>query len=51
MLIGGHTLEDRNPAPDPCSLGLQLVLSVQGSPQLHSLLAQARTPSWRSVVA
>ena len=36
MLIGGHTLEDRNPAPDPCSLGLQLVLSVQGSPS-HSL--------------
>ena len=32
VLIGGHTLEDRNPAPDPCSLGLQLVLSVQGSP-------------------
>ena len=31
-LIGGHTLEDRNPAPNPCSLGLQLVLSVQGSP-------------------
>ena len=36
VLIGGHTLEDRNPAPDPCSLGLQLVLSVQGSPS-HSL--------------
>ena len=35
-LIGGHTLEDRNPPPDPCSLGLQLVLSVQGSPR-HSL--------------
>ena len=32
-LIGGHTLEDRNPAADPCSLGLQLVLSVQGSPR------------------
>ena len=32
VLIGGHTLEERNPAPDPCSLGLQLVLSVQGSP-------------------
>ncbi|WP_392346887.1 selenide, water dikinase SelD [Parasynechococcus sp.] len=31
MLIGGHTLEDRNPAPEPCSLGLQLVLSVQGA--------------------
>ena len=36
VLIGGHTLEDRNPAPEPCSLGLQLVLSVQGSP-IHSL--------------
>ena len=36
VLIGGHTLEERNPAPVPCSLGLQLVLSVQGSP-LHSL--------------
>ena len=36
VLIGGHTLEERNPAPDPCSLGLQLVLSVQGSPH-HSL--------------
>ena len=36
MLIGGHTLEDRNPAPNPCSLGLQLVLSVQGSPH-HNL--------------
>jgi len=35
-LIGGHTLEERNPAPDPCSLGLQLVLSVQGSPS-HSI--------------
>ncbi|WP_115009964.1 selenide, water dikinase SelD [Synechococcus sp. N5] len=33
MLIGGHTLEDRNPAPDPCSLGLQLALTVQGSPR------------------
>ena len=33
VLIGGHTLEERNPAPDPCSLGLQVVLSVQGSPQ------------------
>lgn len=33
VLIGGHTLEDRNPAPDPCSLGVQLVLSVQGSLQ------------------
>ena len=32
VLIGGHTLEDRNPAPNPRSLGLQLVLSVQGSP-------------------
>ena len=31
VLIGGHTLEERNPAPNPCSLGLQLVLSVQGS--------------------
>ena len=36
VLIGGHTLEDRNPAPDPCSLGLQLVLSVQGSPTATS---------------
>ena len=36
VLIGGHTLEERNPAPDPCSLGLQLVLSVQGAPS-HSL--------------
>ena len=35
-LIGGHTLEGRNPAPDPCTLGLQLVLSVQGSPR-HNL--------------
>ena len=35
-LIGGHTLEERNTAPDPCSLGLQLILSVQGSP-IHSL--------------
>ena len=35
-LIGGHTLEDRNTAPDPCSLGLQLVLSVQGAPS-HNL--------------
>ena len=33
MLIGGHTLEDRNPAPDPCNLGLQLALTVQGSPR------------------
>ena len=33
VLIGGHTLEDRNPAPNPCSLGLQLVLSVHGSPR------------------
>ena len=32
-LIGGHTLEERNSTPDPCSLGLQLVLSVQGSPR------------------
>ena len=32
VLIGGHTLEERNPAPAPCSLGLQLVLCVQGSP-------------------
>ena len=31
-LIGGHTLEERNQAPNPNSLGLQLVLSVQGSP-------------------
>ena len=36
VLIGGHTLEERNSAPDPCSLGLQLVLSVQGSPS-HSI--------------
>ena len=34
-LIGGHTLEDRNPAPNPSSLGLQLVLSVQGSPRCN----------------
>ena len=33
VLIGGHTLEARNPAPSPCSLGLELVLSVQGSPR------------------
>ena len=33
VLIGGHTLEARNPAPNPCSLGLELVLSVQGSPR------------------
>ena len=36
LLIGGHTLEERNPTSDPCSLGLQLVLSVQGSPS-HNL--------------
>ena len=36
VLIGGHTLEDRHPASEPFSLGLQLVLSVQGSPH-HSL--------------
>ena len=35
-MIGGHTLEDRNPAPTPSSLGLQVVLSVQGSPH-HTL--------------
>ena len=34
-LIGGHTLEERNPSPNPCSLGLQLVLSVQGSPRCN----------------
>ena len=36
LMIGGHTLEDRNPAPTPSSLGLQVVLSVQGSPH-HTL--------------
>ena len=35
VLIGGHTLEERNPAPNPCSLGLQLVLCVQGSPRCN----------------
>ena len=32
-LIGGHTLEARESSPAPCSLGIQVVLSVQGSPQ------------------
>ena len=32
VLLGGHTLEARTSAPKPCSLGLQVVLSVQGSP-------------------
>jgi len=31
-LIGGHTLEERNQTSDPCSDNLQLVLSIQGSP-------------------
>ena len=35
VLIGGHTLEERNPVPNPSSLGLQLVLSVQGSPRCN----------------
>lgn len=32
-LIGGHTLEARESSPPPCSLGIQVVMSVQGSPQ------------------
>lgn len=31
-LIGGHTLEARESSPAPCSLGIQVVMSVQGWP-------------------
>ena len=31
-LIGGHTLEARESSPAPCSLGIQVVMSVQGCP-------------------
>ena len=31
-LIGGHTLESRTPPINPLSLGMQVVLTVQGSP-------------------
>ncbi len=31
-LIGGHTLEARESSPVPCSLGIQVVISVQGWP-------------------
>lgn len=31
-LIGGHTLETRESSPTPCSLGIQVVMSVQGWP-------------------
>ena len=32
VLIGGHTLEAREHSAAPCSLGIQVVLSVQGCP-------------------
>ena len=32
QLIGGHTLEARSPSTSPLSLGIQLIVSVQGSP-------------------
>ena len=32
QLIGGHTLEARSPSTSPLSLGVQLIVSVQGSP-------------------
>ena len=32
QLIGGHSLEARSPSSSPLSLGVQLIVSVQGSP-------------------
>ncbi|WP_320677434.1 selenide, water dikinase SelD [Prochlorococcus sp. MIT 1300] len=30
-LLGGHTLEARHPSPSPCSIGINVALSVNGS--------------------
>ena len=35
-LIGGHTLESRSTAPKPASLGIQVTLSVNGTPATPS---------------
>ena len=29
-LVGGHTVEARSPSPDPCTLGIQIALSLNG---------------------
>ena len=34
-LIGGHTMESRSNAPKPTTLGIEIVLTVNGEPKKH----------------